>query len=594
MPIVCAKSTNELTVPNHFYRGSRSARWYVRLVAPSSVRHLVPQPDYRQSTGQTDLRKAKALGAALIAEKRREWDSLERQVAADGGIGHYAVATVLTAPVIDKICAARLYASMQVDEKARVQGLHEEELAEIEQFCAMTDKAMRSVLSQGKASPRWTQAVESLVMWSETCGHIVDRTDPLFPKLVRDYAAVEKEACARILARNQGDESPTPSLPAYRPPTLSLLTEEFRAYKAQKSKRPHVDACVNAWMLFVAHCGDVLFDSVTPSHIYDFLQARMHATEKPWSEARALQFGRSVLREAFGLARVRNLMTKPNPVDGMEVVPTLSSEEEAAHRRPRYPFTGDQLNKLFASSWFEPANRSHFRGKMLTDLAARYWVPLIGLFHGNRVREALQLAASDFYWDGDVLILSFQTELDFNEGERDTSSPAAFLESLRSLKNAATRRVVPVHPALLSLGFAEFIEQRRGEGATSLLFPSSLPEPGGERPKLGRAYEQAFLRYVRDRLGFGSGYGNHSFRHQLEDRIRGAQNVRDRWPPGLAQQYVGRKRTRDSDREILMSEGSEAAYGRGYPASVVRQWAGTLDFTDVTIPPPYTAWLRQQ
>jgi hypothetical protein len=110
-------------VPDHFYRGPRSARWYVRLIAPDSIRHLVPQPDYRQSTGQSDLRKAKPVGTALIAEKRREWDGLERRVAAGGGTGPYAAPTVLTGPVIDKICAARLYASMHVDEQDRTEGL---------------------------------------------------------------------------------------------------------------------------------------------------------------------------------------------------------------------------------------------------------------------------------------------------------------------------------------------------------------------------------------------------------------------------------------------------------------------------------------
>ena len=77
---------------------------------------------------------------------------------------------------------------------------------------------------------------------------------------------------------------------------------------------------------------------------------------------------------------------------------------------------------------------------------------------------------------------------------------------VRSVKNEATQRAVPIHPTLCALWFANFIEQRRHtDGQNAMLFPSSLPKPGGKTPILGRAYEQAFLRYARDELGLGVG-----------------------------------------------------------------------------------------
>ena len=284
--------------------------------------------------------------------------------------------------------------------------------------------------------------------------------------------------------------------------------------------------------------------------------------------------------EAFGLARTSGLMTAPNPVDAMEVDPRLTEAEESKHRKPRYPFSALQLNKLFASGWYNPSNISDFRGKMQGDLGARYWVPLIGLFHGNRVREALQLTAGDLSHDGDIMLLTFQTEIDGDGTEGVTDDAMASLKKLRSLKNAATRRTVPVHPELLALGLQSSSKRAKSEGPSALLFRRACRSLVASA-LLGRAYEQAFLRYVRDRLGFGSGFGNHSFRHQLEDRIRAAQGVIARWPPGLAQQYVGRTRTRDADREILLTEGSEAHYGAGYPARVVLEWIARLDVSDV-------------
>src|SRR5690606_34571874 len=121
------------------------------------------------------------------------------------------------------------------------------------------------------------------------------------------------------------------------------------------------------------------------AHIYDFMLDRLHAAHKPWSEQRAKSFGKRTLREIFGFARTRGLMTVPNPVDALEVFPTLSKADEASRKKPRHPFNSSQLNTFFSSEWYDPYNSNQFRGKMREDLGARYWVPLIGLFHGNRV-----------------------------------------------------------------------------------------------------------------------------------------------------------------------------------------------------------------
>ncbi len=143
------------------------------------------------------------------------------------------------------------------------------------------------------------------------------------------------------------------------------------------------------------------------------------------------------------------------------------------------------------------------------------------------------------------------------------------------------------------LGFLEFVEQRRSQsGADALLFPSSEPMPGSENYKLGRAYEQSFLRYVRDKLGFGKGFGNHSYRHQFEDRLRDCQATKGLWPAGMSQQLAGRKRTRDVDRDYVLQEGSEANYGKGYSVSAVEPFFQRIDFSDVNFPAPYATWLK--
>lgn len=594
MPKDYAKLSRQLTVPAHFYKQKNSSIWSIRLVPPRHVQHAVGKKEYRKSTGHADLKRARPVGQALIADKLREWDALAR---ATEDIA--ATPTILTAELIDIICAARLYSWMRNDDEERLEGVSDEALLEIEGFCELTDKAMRSILAQGKASTRWPEIIDAVTDWCLTMGYDVEPSDPSFPLLVRAFAKVEKESQSQIALRNvgEGTDTPEPShVVRYR---LSDVTGPFEEFKRTNAGKKHLGTTLNAWRLLIDFCGDIPVDSVTSGHIYDFMNDRMHAAEKSWSEQRAKSFGKRVLREIFGFARTTGLMTTANPVDALEVFPTLSKSDEASRRKPRYPFTSAQLNTLFASEWYDPMNSSQFRGKIKADLGARYWVPLIGLFHGNRVSEALQLVASDFSSDGEVFIVRFQTELEETEGASASSEPGGSehpsghdIHERRSLKTSATRRAVPVHPTLVELGFEQFVAVRRKDGPNALLFPSSLPNPDSKSPKLGRAYEQAFLRFVRDHLGFGNGYGSHSFRHQLEDRLRVTQARDGIWPAGMSQQYTGRKRVRAADLDVTRVEGSEAAYGNGYPPYVMLPYTKKIDFSDVTsLPKPFREWL---
>lgn len=596
-----AKSNQKLTdMPEHFYKPKGSSKIYVRLTAPTEIRHLVKDMEYRKSTGHAELRRAKPIGMALIAEKLREWDSIARQV-----VDVDWTPTILTSGLIEQICSRRLYSWLMSDDEERLgtEGLDDDTLLEIENFSKLTDVAMRSVLAQGAASPRWSEAVATVLEWSQTLGYGLELTDPLFPKLVREFAKVEKEAQARITLRNQGDDAQTPELPSNVGKTLSDVTEVFRAHKATKCDSKHLSTTVNVWKLFIGHCGDITLDSVMPAHIYEFLDARMHAEVKPWSEARAKTFGKRTLSDIFGLARTKGLMKSANPVAGLEALPSLSKEEEASRKNPRFAFNSEQLNTIFSSQWYDPKNCPAIRGKMRTDLGARYWVPLIGLFHGNRVREAVQLIASDFFFEDELFVLSYRKEIDAPsevieapENNREHSNSGLTeveFKKLRRLKNISTNRKVPVHPKLVELGIVEFIAMRRKDGGDSaLLFPSSVPNRGGTSPKLGRSYEQAFLRYVRDKLKFGNGFGNHSLRHQLENRIRAAQARDGAWPAGLGQQYSGRKKSRPVDRGVLSDEGSEGAYGDGYKPSSMLSYIQSINFSDIRLPAPFELWTR--
>jgi integrase len=576
-------------MPQYLYRPSHghSQNVYVRLGIPIDIQRLTrspkPKKEFRKSTGTADLKRAKTVGAQLIAEKRKEWSDLLAKQGHTSGVKE----SVLTQSLVDHVCAKRLYQWMHLDDLARVygEGMTEENIRNMTKMCAVTDQVMRSVLTRGKQSKEWQETIELLDLWCNQIEFKFSHADPLYPRLVREFAKVDIEGQGRVMKRNRGEPAETPPMPLENVATLSTMTELYRAHKQQDAGPKHVGTTVNVWKLLIANCGDIPLDQITSNDLFDFIEARMHADHKPWSMDYAQGVVKGTLREVFALARTKNLMTGKNPVSDLDVMPRLTRDEEAAHKKPRHPLTSLQLTTIFSSAWYTPSSNL-WRGKMRKDLGARYWVPLICMFHGSRVREVLQLVSSDIGQQDGVDVLKFQKQIEGQQLELLATGAS------RSLKNIATHRVVPIHPKLLDLGFIDFVQQRKTvAGPNAMLFPSSLPAPGGKTPILGRAYEEAFLRYLRDGLEFGRGFGNHSFRHQLEDRIRDAQRPGKRWPAGLAQAYTGRKRLRDADVGRIDVEGSEAAYGRGHGPDTMLLYIEGLDFQGVKLPPTYKNWL---
>lgn len=242
---------------------------------------------------------------------------------------------------------------------------------------------------------------------------------------------------------------------------------------------------ISWWEKLVQFCKDKPLDEVSSNDIYLFLEHRLNDVVKPWSmdyEGKVI----SGLRVAFSLAQSRGLCQK-NPAAELQMMPVISAAAEKKRRKPRKRYSLDQLNIIFASTWYDPS-ATNWRERMKWDLGARYWVPLLGLYHGFRIREALQLKVSDIVL-GHCPLLTLQVDdSDDNDEERkEVSLPK------RSLKNEATKRTIPVHPQLIKLGFVAFVQSAISNcGPGAPLFPSSLPERSSKKPKWGRAYEQRF------------------------------------------------------------------------------------------------------
>ena len=229
------------------------------------------------------------------------------------------------------------------------------------------------------------------------------------------------------------------------------------------------------------------------------------------------------ISSAFGWAENEEWIAK-NPFRGLAAADPVSARDK------RDPFTVPQLNDVFSSApWDAPIN-------ITAAKPGRLWVPLIALYSGMRLGEIAGLRVKDMEEVGGILCFRVRP----HQG--------------RTLKTEESRRDIPVHSALVGLGFLHFVQERkkRASDLEELLFPDGKANVKGQSgAKLG----EWFVGHLKQRNLVGTKLGMHSFRHNFEDALR-LIGFHGR-PEGQA--LAGRKIT-----------GSEGGYGTGYTAATLR------------------------
>lgn len=99
----------------------------------------------------------------------------------------------------------------------------------------------------------------------------------------------------------------------------------------------------------------------------------------------------------------------------------------------------------------------------------KFWLISIAAYTGMRLEEITQLnPCDDIYLDEDDIWI-------FDINEKD----------VKSLKNNASPRVIPIHSKLLELGIVNFVEQLKAKNATRL-FPDTLIRDGRKGKNIGK------------------------------------------------------------------------------------------------------------
>lgn len=187
-----------------------------------------------------------------------------------------------------------------------------------------------------------------------------------------------------------------------------------------------------------------------------------------------------------------------NPAVGLRVAGTEVSKREA-----RRPFSPEQLRRIFNAPLYvgcvdDEANYAHAGSNH--PRRARFWLPLLSLFHGLRLNEAAQLHVADIVEVEGVHVIKVEP----GEGKR--------------LKSDAARRFVPAHPEVVRLGFLDYVRDIRSRGETRL-FPELRPD---NRGYLSDHVQKWFARFLVKAGAKAPRTSFHSFRHCWRDALREA------------------------------------------------------------------------
>jgi integrase len=161
---------------------------------------------------------------------------------------------------------------------------------------------------------------------------------------------------------------------------------------------------------------------------------------------------------------------RKNPAAGLDKAKKTSLKRRA--------YNEAELKLIFGSVLYEPGSRHN----------AKYWLPILCYFHGARLNEIGAARLADF---------------------KQTDGVWHFDLTDRKLKTEASERLIPLHPAMLDLGWLAYVEAMRERGET-YLFPEL---PHSSRYGATHEFSKWWGRWARD-LGVTDPHATfHSFRH---------------------------------------------------------------------------------
>lgn len=522
--------------------GSRN--WQFRRNAPDELAHLYPPSGIarRLSLRTSDLREANAKAARLWAETEDEFAVHRRAL-------NPVVVETVTPELAATIAQAIRFGILGSDDRRR------DEQSELIAFLSAWEGIVPSGSEVADDTPlsgtsdpdrpgfrRYLTAPPPAYLQPNPDGPLAGLSDAQRERLRVIHAAVAAQAATLRAGRNLAFAVPLSDAAARR----AGVRVDWHAPQNREALRQCLDAMVEAWFdLAKRDAGQMVATPDTPAtapapqpassqsgrRIRDALDAwkeiarRNPRTVTTWTghaeqfarimgdpllsslrRADAVRFRDALQREA--VEQKKTVRTADNILTSIKALANVARDREWIEGNPferltvkeggtdsegREPWTSEELVRLFDSPLFTAYALPSVRK---AGMDAAYWLPLLAAYTGARPSEMAQLWTDDLSEGEGGLVVEFR----------------ANAERQQRLKNGASWRAVPIHSALIALGFRDYWTAI-GEGGPRPLFPA-VPKSG--KNGAGSQFGQWFGHFKRGQ-GFDSKTKTlHSFRHTFE------------------------------------------------------------------------------
>jgi integrase len=302
--------------------------------------------------------------------------------------------------------------------------------------------------------------------------------------------------------RKLDDIAESAGLKAAATPNELTLDVLFERWRREREPAPgSVTECEFTVRRFRELHGRLPVDEITRRHVREFREAMLKFPASISNEESRLPLP-EILRRYEGKAEVRRstavtarkrlsfLKTllklavdagdlQESPADGIKITDV--------ERQQRHPFSASDLATIFGRHPFVAGG----------ERGANYWLMILGLHTGARLGELLQLVPSDIQVSDGIDFINISKE------------------GGRRLKTGSSRRRVPVHLQLKTLGFIDWARKKNGG-----LFAELLPADADAQ--LSKNASRDLMRLIRAAGIKDELKTFHSFRHTFKDICREA------------------------------------------------------------------------
>lgn len=450
------------------YLTKRGATYYFRRVIPDDLRPAFGgKRELTFSLGTKDRAEASKLCRAAAVQSDKELDAARAMIASPSAVN---AKPADAAPIDREAYAAAAFAALQRKRDAAfsagdLPAFDAEARENLELYQAMLEGGdnLGLSLAQVEGMQRATKAL-----------------------LTGDGAAVLASAAAVSRERKQAvAKSETPMLPE--------LIDKWAAERNPEARS--VDMWRRTCAMFYGVSGEKPVGAITKADVLAFRSHLMAKGNVPATVDSRLNHLRSLFRFA-----VEHDIIGLDPAASVKAPPAARRAKEA-----RLPFDAAALKAVFGSAIYTKDERPN-RGAG----EAAYWLPLLALYTGARLNEIGQLRPKD---------VMQEVYLDGEDRERQ-AWVIRIVEDERdglTLKNASSNRRVPIHQALIDLGFLRYVDAARDKGQARI-FPDLKPDRYGV---ITGNWSKWFGLHLRQTCGVTDPRMTfHSFRHNFKHHAR--------------------------------------------------------------------------